>query len=117
MSEHEVAIVSFMGALKRELKRVRRVLAQDESLSEFKLSITASGRVNDGDVKLSFGVADSTYATPINGSDLDATIEEFMRRRGWTKRWAPKALSYEKIPSDDTEETASTPTPDDEIPY
>ena len=102
--EHTVAIVSFQGAIKREVKRIRNKLAMDESLSEFCFEITASGRVHEGTVKLAFAIGSSTYNTSLDGDDADEVIEEFMRRRGWKARHAPKALAYEKIPSDDTAE-------------
>lgn len=45
--EHTVAIVSFEGALKREIKRLRNKLKNIDEISEFQLEIVASGRVND----------------------------------------------------------------------
>lgn len=107
MSEHTVAIVSFEGALKREVKRIRRQLALDETMSSFMIRIDASGRVDSGEVDISFGVGDSSYGATVNGDGLDTVVEELMRRRGWTARHAPKALFYEKIPSDDTEESSA----------
>ena len=54
--EHVVAIVSFEGALKREIKRVREQLRQCDALSNFSLTINAEGRLHEGEVKLTFGL-------------------------------------------------------------
>ncbi len=110
--EHTVAIVSFEGALKREIKRMRKELQRDESLHSFCIQIKASGRTHEGDVDLEYGVGADTYSPDVKGDSMHAIVEEFMRRRGWKKRHAPIAISYEKIPSDDTTEERSS---DDDI--
>lgn len=103
--EHTVAIVSFAGALKREIKRVRRKLQRDERMSEFSIEIDVKGRVHDGDVKLTYSVCPSSWqnSDAVKGDDLDACVEELMRRRGWQSVHAPVAIGYERVPSDDTE--------------
>lgn len=103
-NEHSVAIVSFEGALKREIKRVRNELKKIEDLSQFEMIIKADGRVNDGDVKLQFEI-DLDYDQNVRGDSLQAVLDEAMRRRGWTKIHDAKLLSYEKIPSDDSDES------------
>lgn len=102
MSEHTVAIVSPEGALKREIKRVREALQRDETLHSFSIQIKASGRVHEGQVKLEYGVGDSEYGVDVKGDSLQAVVDELMRRRGWSAVHAPKALTYEKIPGDNT---------------
>ena len=112
-SEHTIAIVSFEGALKREIKRVRRYLQQNENLSEFKLTIIASGRISTGDVKLTFKVDDGNYdGKTVTGDAIQPVLDEYMRRHGWERLHAPKAIGYERIPSDDTEEAPDTATPE-----
>jgi hypothetical protein len=104
MNEHVVAIVSFDGAVKREAKRVRKELQRDETLHSFGLRIDISGRVHDGDLKLKFTIGDSEYfSQSVTGDSLQAVIDEFMRRRGWTAIHSPKALGYETVPSDDSD--------------
>lgn len=107
--EHLVAIVSFEGAMKREMKRVRQQLqaAVDGgvSLNEFHLKVSCGGRVSSGEVKLEYSIAASDYGTDmVKGANLGEVVAEFLRRRGWSQVNAPKALAYDKIPSDDTEE-------------
>lgn len=102
MEEHTVAIVSFEGAVKREVKRVREQLKGCPNLSCFDLIINAEGRVDDGEVKITFGVGKYSYDR-VTGDTLQAVLDEFLRRRGWQQVHAPKALAYEKVPSDDTE--------------
>jgi len=112
--EHHIAIVSFEGAVKREIKRIREQLQADETLSEFYFDIKVSGRVHEGDIKLTYKVADNSYgARQVEGDDVNAVVEELQRQRGWTARHAPKVLSYEKIPGDNTDPTEL----DDEIPF
>ena len=111
MPEHHVAIVSFEGAVKREVKRVRDVLARDETLSEFYLTITASGRTSEGDVKLSYKLAACSYTTPVEGDSINAIVDEFLRRRGWSAVHAPKAIGYHTVPGEDTDEQKPAPLP------
>jgi hypothetical protein len=108
MSEHTVAIVSFEGALKREIKRLRERLKHSD-LPEFDFTIQAKGRVHGGDVKLEFSLDGDYNCRAVKGSSLGPVVDEFLRRYGWDKLNAPKALSYQKIPSDDT-------NPEEEIP-
>lgn len=114
--EQTVAIVSFTGAIKREVVRALNKLKQDESLSEFKISIKATGRV-DGDAKINFAVSDCTYSSGVEGNNLDDCIEELLRRRGWTKRHEPLMLtSNEKQRADADRVYTNTPA-ESEIPY
>lgn len=106
MSDHHVAIVSFEGALKREIKRIRTELLKAEDLSSFSFTITASGRLHDGEVKLKFALAESTYGEGrVEGDSIQPVLDELLRRHGWEKIHSPKALAYEKVPGDDTDET------------
>lgn len=104
MSEHTVAIVSFEGALKREIKRIRKMLQADESLHQFDLRVEISGRCHDGDIDLAYSLGENSYSTRVSANTIHATVDEFLRRRGWQALNAPKAIGYEKIPSDDTDE-------------
>ena len=103
--EHLVAIVSFEGALKRESKRIRKELSKVETLSEFKIDIEISGRVHDGDVKLEYALSRSAYGSgKVTGDNIQAVLDEFLRRNGWEAVHAPKAIGYEKVTSDDSDE-------------
>ncbi len=117
-SEHLVAIVSFEGALKREIKRVRRELAKCDALPFMRLQITAEGRLHDGDMKLSYCLADQYGINSVTGDELYSVVDEFLRQHGWQARHAPTAIAYHAAPSDETEEPEPVegPTkPDDEI--
>ena len=112
--QHHVAIVSFEGAIKREIKRVREALARDETLSAMRLIIKAEGSMT-GDLKLEYSIAVSEYSPAVSGDNLNAVADEFMRRRGWSAVHEAKALIYHKIPGDDTDDA---PAPDDDaIPF
>lgn len=103
MSAHTVAIVSFEGALKREIKRVRKELQKVDSLSDFRLNIEATGRLHDGEVNLSYRIGER-YGENVEGDNLQACLDEFLRRHGWKQVHQAKALTYERIPSDDSQE-------------
>ena len=94
--ENTVAIVSFEGAVKREVRAIREALKICD-VSQFKLRIVAEGRVNDGDVKISYRIGE--YSGECEGNSMRETLAEFMRRHGWDSANAPKAISYESIPA------------------
>jgi hypothetical protein len=101
--EQVVAIVSFEGAIKREVKRLRERLKGCPDLREFHLSITASGRLLDGTVKLQYSLGTTGYSSDdVKGDALPVVVDEFLRRMGWTQVHAPKAIAYERIVGDDT---------------
>ena len=104
MNEHTVAIVSFEGALKREIKKIREQLKACENVKEMHLKIIVSGRVHTGDLKLTFALSESEYSTGVEGDSIGPVVEEHLRRHGWSAIHAPKAIGYEKIPSDNTVE-------------
>ena len=101
--EHSVAIVSFEGALKREVKRIRKELQKVDSLSSMRIDIEVSGPVHSGDIRIQFCVG-SGYGNNVKGDSLNACVDEFLRRNGWEAIHKAKLLTYEKIPSDDTNE-------------
>ena len=118
--EHLVAIVSFEGALKREIKRVRRELAKLDSLPYMRLVIQASGRLHDGDMKLTYSLSDEYSIDTTKGDAIQPVIDEFMRRHGWQAIHAPKAIGYSKVPDEDMEPMEPEPVegpldPDDPL--
>ena len=104
--EHTVAIVSFEGAVKREVKRVREQLQKLNDLASFRMEIVAHGRVHEGDVKLKF-IVGKEYGGEVSGDNMRAVLEEFMRQHGWKKAHDPVAITFQKVPGDNS---------DDEIP-
>jgi len=108
--EHHVAIVSFEGALKREIKRIRNELKNCEDFAHMIFKIEADGNVNSGNIKLTYQLCGPKAV--VTGDSIQAVLDECLRRHGWEKIHAPKALSYERIPSDDMEEET-----DDGVPF
>ena len=99
IEEQTVAIVSFEGAVKREVKAVREALKLCDNLSEFQLTITASGPINSGEVKVSYGLSKNTYGTAeVKGNNVKECLSEFLRRHGWDCINKPIAISYDGIP-------------------
>jgi hypothetical protein len=100
--EYQVAIVSFEGAISRKVRAVRKKLRTLEAKSEFRIVVFCSGRLHDGDVKVTYEVAfDTLYGSAVKGNDLDNAIEELMRREGWQERNQPKMLTTSRIDSED----------------
>ena len=97
-SEHMVAIVSFDGAVKREVARVRAKLqpaAEKGVLSgnEFSFTIKASGRILDGEMKLEFSISGVYGTAEVKGNSTNAVVDEFLRRQGWAAVNQPLAIS------------------------
>ena len=94
-----------------ETKRIRKILADANVGSEFRFDIEVSGRVQQGDVLVAYKIGDSYGFNQVTASSIDAAIEEYLRRRGWTARNKPLCISYDGEP-------VPTPTPDeDEVPF
>jgi hypothetical protein len=97
--EQLVAIVSTEGAIKRAVRQIRESLSRADEGSEFYFTIEASGRIQEGEVKLEFGLAESSYGTKVKGFSIQPVVDEYLRRHGWEKVNAPKAISFDKVAS------------------
>lgn len=73
---------------------LRERLADCDAITEFEFTCTASGRIRDGDVDLTFELTPkwNSRGSAASGGSLSATIEEFMRRNDWNKAHAPLCL-------------------------
>lgn len=91
--ESHVAIVSFHGAVKREAAKVQAMLADANIDNQFELKVEVGGRTHGGDISLKYSLAGSRYGDTVEGNELNAVVEEFMRRKGWTKQHAPKLIT------------------------
>ena len=100
MEEQTVAIVSFEGAVKREVLAVREAIKCCDTISHFELTVVASGAVNDGDVKVTYSIAEDSYGTKkVKGNNVKECLSEFLRRHGWDRVNKPIAISYDGIPT------------------
>ena len=102
--EHTIAIVSFEGAVKREVTRLRSKLkpAAEAGIitgNEFKFKIECSGRIVDGEMKLEYELSGVYGLHAVKGNSPNAVLDEFLRRQGWEKVNAPLQISAsEDIP-------------------
>lgn len=100
--EQLVAIVSFEGAVKREVKRIREGLkpaaeAGIISSNEFTMTVKATGRVLDGEVKLIYSLSTNYYnSEAVEGNSLSEVVAEVLRRKGWQKVNKPLSISFDK---------------------
>lgn len=103
--EHTIAIVSFEGAVKREGKRVREALksATEAGIlnNEFQFTISVSGRILDGEVKLVYSLAREYGYDKVEGDTTNSVVDEFLRRKGWDKLHKPLAISFNEQKTDD----------------
>lgn len=105
--EHQIAIVSFEGAIKREIKRVRERLkpaAEQGTLksNEFRFTIEGRGRILDGEVKLSYKICDNHYGSnEIEARGVDPLVDELLRRSGWKAVNAPLEIAFDKTREDE----------------
>ena len=99
MEEQTIAIVSFEGAVKREVKAIREALKLCDTIREFTLSVKASGPVNSGEVEITYEIEGPRYGDGVKGDSVRECLAEFMRRHGWDNIHKPKAISYNGIPS------------------
>lgn len=79
----------------------------------FEISVSASGRVQDGDVKITYECGPQ-YGNAVKGGTLEAVVEEYLRRNGWDRRHAPLAL---EAPKPRRPRVASIKTDNDDMPF
>ena len=85
--------MDFEKALIEAVKMVRHELQACDTITTFALSIHASGRVHDGDVRISFTL--STAAATAEGNSLHRVVQETLRRHNWDERNAPLCIGYD----------------------
>lgn len=100
----------FETELLSELRDIRERLAE-ANIPHMRLDIEVSGRTHGGDLEVTFKLSKESYNSGdhTEGGDLDAVVNEFIRRNGWSNRYASL-----RLPS------APEPTPpelNDEIPF
>lgn len=98
MEEQTVAIVSFEGAVKREIKAVREALKMCDSVSTFRFEVVASGPVNDGEMKIEYTISGEYGGQAVKGNSVKECVAEFLRRHGWDSTNKPIAISYDGVP-------------------
>jgi len=96
-SDQTVAIVSFEGAVKREIKRVVSQLRIVESLSNFRVIIRASGELSADSMKLEFEVGPE-YGDKVTSNSLQEAVTEFMRRHGWDEMHKIRQVTFNGVP-------------------
>lgn len=84
MTEFEKAVVE-------EVRRVRGILQVNENIHRFEFEITASGRVHDGEVKITFKIGE--YDVSVTGNTVDAAVLEFQRRNGYDAKHSGLVLT------------------------
>jgi len=83
----------------RQTMLVRETLKAANIGSAFYLRVSAGGRVQDGEVLITYQLsADTYFSNAVSGDTLEAVLDEFMHRQGWNARHAPLALSPPEIP-------------------
>ena len=90
--------LQFEKLVEETVKQVQQRLRDADIGSEFVLTIEARGRVQEGNVKISYELDRGYYdAAKSTGYALAPVVDEFLRRFGWNKRNAPLAISYDPV--------------------
>ena len=98
-SEHQIAIVSFDGAIKREVRRIKEKLKQVESLSRFSIEIEVDGSLHDTGFTVKYKVSDGRFGgVAVEGNNLEACAEELLHRFGWDRAHQPKEITDQSVP-------------------
>jgi len=96
----EDAIIEVVKSMREE------VASLEDPPSYLDFNIEVNGRVLDGDVEITFTFDGGSYSKQTKGGNLRSTLDEYLRRYGWTKANLPLCL-----PKVDNERT------NDEIPF
>jgi hypothetical protein len=103
--------MSYEQSISEIVRYVRERLQTEEDAESFSLTITASGRVHEGDIEIVCTLDHPyKYNVKAEGGDLDSIIEEHIRRSGWQKRHKPLCLPNVKT-------IEAKPEINDEIPF
>lgn len=93
----------FHLAVANAVRSVRQQLAAANVGSTFRLDVEVSGRIQDGDVIVTYRLGDSYGANNPAGARLGPVVQEFLRRRGWNEANAPLCLEApDAEPTDET---------------
>ena len=112
----------FEMTVEKQITDLRRHLAEafdrdGDGPSSFMFRITASGRIFDGDVSLTYRLENLCDSRAnVEGNSLDEVIAEYLRRNGWAKRNSGVLLpAPSMVPASAIEQTLDKS--DDEIPF
>jgi len=75
----------FEAALLNEMTRLRKIFA-DRDAGRMSVWIRVDGPTMTDELRIVFHVQEEGWQpNDVNGSNLDACVEEYFRRKGWTK--------------------------------
>lgn len=87
-------MTEFEQALVKEVQRLRAIAKQNTDWAQFRVDIEISGRVHSGEINIEFGVGEG-YGAHVKANNLDASLYEFMRRKGFEVSNKPLCISYD----------------------
>lgn len=92
----------FEQALVAKMREVRDLLKEAESIGELNLTIAISGRVHEGELKVSFLLGE-VYSTggQAKGGNLDQVVREYKRRFGWDEAHDALLISFSSERTDE----------------
>jgi hypothetical protein len=88
---HHNTLAELESAVRAAVLDVRARLTECEDLPNFELTITASGRVHEGTIEVSYNL-EGRYNDVVKGGRLTPVLDEFSRRHGWQRANAPLCL-------------------------
>ena len=95
---HKVTIVSFQGAIEREIKRVVERFRLLDSIHSYEIQVEARGNVDEDNTEISYRVS-TGYDSSVKANTMDAAVDEYMRRKGWSTSNEIKQIPMRSIPT------------------
>ena len=87
------------AALEASVKNFTRELREiykDRDIGGLRFQVDVLGRTH-GDLKIEFSVSESIYdANKATSGNVQAAVDEFFRRKGWTDTNTPLCLTYDE---------------------
>lgn len=114
-TEPMAVILNTQTIVKNSFIQAVSKLKRDETLSWVGIKAEFTGRP-DGQMKMEYVVYDNEYSPEkgVRGFNLDAAVEEILRRRGYDKTHAPLMISSSNI----VDETVTPASSDfDDLPF
>ena len=86
-------MTDFERQVTKAVREIRDRIANETDRPDVVFTIRAAGRVNDGDMELTYNL-ENTYDNNSNvkGGELEHVVCEYIRRNAWAKRHAPLCL-------------------------
>tara|TARA_Y100000310_G_scaffold327344_1_gene393551 strand:+ start:651 stop:953 length:303 start_codon:yes stop_codon:yes gene_type:complete len=85
----------FKESIESMVRTLREEMQVAETCTDFYFRVDATGRLHDGDIRISYQVGEDCYTGEhVKGNDPRICLEEYLRRHGWDTVNAPLSISF-----------------------